>query len=336
MTGKGAIDLLFSDWLSFGQAITAQKTDFRAFLLTKLQQAGTDLWLKKNWDWVYNDFDLVLKANAFEPDKVPPDFHSCNKDGAVYTLNAPIYNLAWIEPRLMNRLLKRGSTPTAFTQRTPLAYTSFGATLDAAGNYPGGRRLMFWPVPVKDTNIRITYKSKPPIFQDLDDFPPVASASFARSAGVATIVTGTAHNLVQGQGVTIIGLSDASFDGEFVVATVVDPTTFTFNNAGPDVGTTPDVVAKAVYPALSNLSAIPDEYHETILYYKAVSFMMDKQGDGRSAVYEAKYIRALEEAWADEQQGQNQKKRWGNRYGSRSGPSGPWPYTGAFFGGWSI
>jgi len=65
----------------------------------------------------------------------------------------------------------------------------------------------------------------------------------------------------------------------------------------------------------SNLEAIPDEYHETILMDGAIAALMDKAGDGRSAQYEAKFLRGIAEAWAEENQGQNEKRRWGARYG---------------------
>jgi hypothetical protein len=68
----------------------------------------------------------------------------------------------------------------------------------------------------------------------------------------------------------------------------------------------------------SNLSGIPEEYHDTILVDGPISDLMDKQGDGRSAVYEGKYLKGIEEAWEDENQGQNQGRKWGQRYGSRS------------------
>jgi hypothetical protein len=67
--------------------------------------------------------------------------------------------------------------------------------------------------------------------------------------------------------------------------------------------------------AMSNLAAIPDEYHETILVDGAIAELMVKAGDGRAPIYEAKFLRGIAEAWAEENQGQNEKRRWGARYG---------------------
>lgn len=65
----------------------------------------------------------------------------------------------------------------------------------------------------------------------------------------------------------------------------------------------------------SQLAAIPSEYHETILVDGVICDLMDKAGDARSAQYEAKFIKGMAEAWADESQGQNTARRWGARYG---------------------
>lgn len=69
--------------------------------------------------------------------------------------------------------------------------------------------------------------------------------------------------------------------------------------------------------AESNLGAFPPEYRETILIDGMISDWWDKQGDGRSAQYEAKFIRGMAEGWESESQGQNEMRRWGARYGSR-------------------
>src|SRR5580704_13674197 len=55
-----------------------------------------------------------------------------------------------------------------------------------------------------------------------------------RASGVATITTTVAHNYLAGQYVTIAGVTDSSFDGVFVIASVPSVTTFTFLEGGAD------------------------------------------------------------------------------------------------------
>jgi len=63
---------------------------------------------------------------------------------------------------------------------------------------------------------------------------PIASAGAVRSAKVVTITTTSAHGLSPGQTVTVSGVSDSSFNGTFVVATVPSATTFTYAQTGPN------------------------------------------------------------------------------------------------------
>jgi glucose/arabinose dehydrogenase len=69
----------------------------------------------------------------------------------------------------------------------------------------------------------------------------IAANGAVRSGGVVTFTTTTVHPLRQGGRVTIAGVSDASFNGVFDIATVVPgspdpqlPTQFTVVQAGPD------------------------------------------------------------------------------------------------------
>ena len=78
------------------------------------------------------------------------------------------------------------------------------------------------------------------------------TASFARSANVATITTGLNHRLQNGDSVTITALPDATFNVT-ATATVTGPTTLTIPNAGDDVGTTASV-AGTVKPSFSTIT----------------------------------------------------------------------------------
>jgi hypothetical protein len=62
-----------------------------------------------------------------------------------------------------------------------------------------------------------------------------ATATRARTSGVATIVTGAAHGFATGDVITIASMTDTSFNDVQAEVTVVNSTTFTYANAGVDV-----------------------------------------------------------------------------------------------------
>jgi hypothetical protein len=59
-------------------------------------------------------------------------------------------------------------------------------------------------------------------------------AAIKRVSGTVTALTKSAHNLVVGDRVLIAGTSDRTFEGEFEVATVPDPTHFSYVQTGSD------------------------------------------------------------------------------------------------------
>lgn len=62
-----------------------------------------------------------------------------------------------------------------------------------------------------------------------------ATATRARTNGVATIVTGAVHGFTTGDLITIASMTDSTFNAVDACITVVNTTTFTYENAGPDV-----------------------------------------------------------------------------------------------------
>lgn len=62
-----------------------------------------------------------------------------------------------------------------------------------------------------------------------------ATATRARTDGVATIVTGAAHGFATGDLITIAGMTDTTFNAVDACITVVNTTTFTYANAGANV-----------------------------------------------------------------------------------------------------
>ncbi|HSH14677.1 MAG TPA: hypothetical protein VLD18_01500, partial [Verrucomicrobiae bacterium] len=62
----------------------------------------------------------------------------------------------------------------------------------------------------------------------------ITASGAVRSANVVTITTAAAHGFTANQSVTIAGVSDASFNGTFSIATVPSAATFTYAQTGPD------------------------------------------------------------------------------------------------------
>jgi len=74
----------------------------------------------------------------------------------------------------------------------------------------------------------------------IEEYNSVATASRARSSNVSTIITGTAHNLITGETVTITGVSGSGYNDSDVTVTVTNTTTFTYANTGSNEGTQAD------------------------------------------------------------------------------------------------
>jgi hypothetical protein len=71
-----------------------------------------------------------------------------------------------------------------------------------------------------------------------------ATATRARTAGVATIVTGAAHGFTTGDTITIASMTDTTFNDVQAEITVVNTTTFTYANAGVDVTSGADTAGR--------------------------------------------------------------------------------------------
>ncbi len=74
-----------------------------------------------------------------------------------------------------------------------------------------------------------------------------AIASAVRANDLVTITTATAHRLRKGNTVTIAGVDDASFGGEFSIASVPSPTTFTYAQSAPDTASASGTARGATY-----------------------------------------------------------------------------------------
>jgi len=71
-----------------------------------------------------------------------------------------------------------------------------------------------------------------------------ATATRARTSGVATIVTGAAHGFTTGDVITIASMTDTTFNDVQAEVTVVNTTTFTYANAGVDVTSGADTAGR--------------------------------------------------------------------------------------------
>lgn len=82
---------------------------------------------------------------------------------------------------------------------------------------------------LQEVSIRANNSHSPPVNPIIA--PPGGAV---RSGGVVTITTANLHHLFPGESVTIDGVSDASFNGDFQVVSTPTSSIFTFNQAGPD------------------------------------------------------------------------------------------------------
>jgi len=71
-----------------------------------------------------------------------------------------------------------------------------------------------------------------------------ATATRARTSGVATIVTAAAHGFTTGDTITIDSMTDTTFNDEQAEVTVVNSTTFTYANAGANVTSGADTAGR--------------------------------------------------------------------------------------------
>jgi hypothetical protein len=72
---------------------------------------------------------------------------------------------------------------------------------------------------------------------------PIGIVSLTRSGGTVTAVVSSPTGLLPGDSVTITGALDGSFNGTFIVATVISPTSFTYAQAGADATTSGGSIA---------------------------------------------------------------------------------------------
>ncbi len=67
---------------------------------------------------------------------------------------------------------------------------------------------------------------------------PVTIISLTRASGVVTAVTSTPSGVTPGDSFTVAGAGDSSFNGTFIVSTVISTTSFTYLQAGANATTT--------------------------------------------------------------------------------------------------
>lgn len=74
-----------------------------------------------------------------------------------------------------------------------------------------------------------------------------AASNYARTTNVSTIITAAAHGFASVDAVDITLMPDVSFNAQRAIVTVVNPTTFTYPNNGPDVVPTVTTTGKIVF-----------------------------------------------------------------------------------------
>ncbi len=131
----------------------------------------------------------------------------------------------------------------------------------------------------------------------------IAATGAVRASGVTTIATTTAHGFVAGNVVTISGVTDTSFDGQYTVASVPSATTFTYAqdgaaDASSGNGAADVTVGVALFPMIpaikltdtagtsvdfSSFNGVDENYEEKITAYfelLQVQFQQQQQQGG--------------------------------------------------------
>ncbi|HMI85599.1 MAG TPA: PQQ-dependent sugar dehydrogenase [Polyangiaceae bacterium] len=79
----------------------------------------------------------------------------------------------------------------------------------------------------------------PPVIKYRTNGTDVLNVSAAaRASNIVTFTTALAHGFRQGERIDVAGVTDATFDGAFYVASVLSTTTFTAAQSGPNAGST--------------------------------------------------------------------------------------------------
>lgn len=111
-------------------------------------------------------------------------------------------------------------------------------------NIGAARIIADYSVPDAEAQAVADYNEQVPIYNQQvfqDYLTQSQTAGYARTADVATITTTTPHHLLDGSVVTVSGFSTVGgipFNVAEVPVTVLSPTTFSYANAGADVGFT--------------------------------------------------------------------------------------------------
>lgn len=115
---------------------------------------------------------------------------------------------------------------------------------------------------LQEVSIRANNSHSPPV-------NPIIVGGAVRLGGVVTITTANLHHLFPNELVTIDGVSDASFNGDFSVTSTPTSSIFTFNQAGPDT-TSGNGLAAGVGDEGSLLYNVPLEWIDMSLAAKGL------------------------------------------------------------------
>ena len=223
--------------------------------------AGADLITKyvHDWDTWGVDFDLTQLVGRFYNGKY---FGSNGSTAFIFERDERIggyfvrlnynFSTAWYDPLTndfyyitddFGNLLKwdtRGQPLSAMEWKSKVIVTKDYLNLGAA------RVIADYEVSQEEIEAIEAYNAEVPVYNAqvwLDHNSAVQTASFARTANVATITTAVPHKLSSGSIVDItgfVGTTPSTFNAQQVVITVTGSTTFTYASVGADVTTTPN------------------------------------------------------------------------------------------------
>jgi hypothetical protein len=147
-----------------------------------------------------------------------------------------------VQSVILETVYARGTTATDPQVRATDGTNAITSTLtitDALDNVGGANYLALVanPVPVVSGTDTLTLQK---VVVGLGQ----ATATYARTNGIATIETGAAHGFTTGDSITIALMTDTSFNAVDACVTVVNSTTFTYENVGADVASGADTAGR--------------------------------------------------------------------------------------------
>lgn len=323
MTAKQIIDLMINDYLNPGSS-DANSAAIRRRVWECLQEAVEEVWDAADWDFKGATNTIAAAADVSEVD-CPSDFSTFGENGGLYW-SGDRQKLRYVDPNTLYSMREYNSV-----SGRPEAYTVIQQTTSTF--LP---QIQFDRTNDQSRTLRAYYDSIPPLVLDGPLAPTAADSGSAGNLNGAYTwrITFVGTDSTESEGGTIssslsvtnksVSLTNimtgtgavtsrkvyrtvASGTQHKLVATISDNTTTTYTDNTAD-GSLGDNV-----PTTSSVQRIPQEYHRSVLYKRALVYLAKTQGDIRSATeFKAAADEALRRMKARRRQGLEDLMRLGD------------------------